>query len=337
MRPCRVIISMGKIKRVIAILLCILTVSLCFVCCSRREDTLPEYYKEHMLSKRQRISQINSENNITYSFYFITDLHWETNTQNSPKLMKYLLKECKFLGDTIVLGGDYILYDYPTKGEAKDNIVAALTAFRDLSGNVYALSGNHEKNTAYEMGDPELTESEISEILGSRKKGVCYFDTKDYDKKVNCLYLDTNTLLRDEAQKEWLREKLTSLTEEWTTLIFMHIYNNYTKAGEPAEIGENGKFMERFLTENREEIVCSIAGIFSGHIHRDFYETNTVGVNVITTMCDNVNDYKRWDNTYERECGTYTEQAFDVVQIDTENKKVFMTRIGCGNDREYSY
>ena len=32
-----------------------------------------------------------------------------------------------------------------------------------------------------------------------------------------------------------------------------------------------------------------------------------------------------------------TEQAFDVVQIDTTNRVIYMTRIGAGNNRSFSY
>lgn len=31
------------------------------------------------------------------------------------------------------------------------------------------------------------------------------------------------------------------------------------------------------------------------------------------------------------------EQAFDVVSIDTTNRKIYCTRIGAGSNREFSY
>lgn len=38
-----------------------------------------------------------------------------------------------------------------------------------------------------------------------------------------------------------------------------------------------------------------------------------------------------------RQLGTISEQAFDIVQIDTEHRKVYCTRIGAGNDRVFSF
>lgn len=37
-----------------------------------------------------------------------------------------------------------------------------------------------------------------------------------------------------------------------------------------------------------------------------------------------------------RQVGTIYEQAFDVVQIDIDARKLYMTRIGGGADREFT-
>lgn len=41
--------------------------------------------------------------------------------------------------------------------------------------------------------------------------------------------------------------------------------------------------------------------------------------------------------TSERVVGTATETALDVVTIDRLNRKIYMTRVGAGNDREIEY
>ena len=48
-------------------------------------------------------------------------------------------------------------------------------------------------------------------------------------------------------------------------------------------------------------------------------------------------ELKHSEDPTVRTSGTITEQAFDIVQIDTTAKKVYCTRIGGGIDREFSY
>ena len=85
-----------------------------------------------------------------------------------------------------------------------------------------------------------------------------------------------------------------------------------------------------------------------GHQHVDFSmifdETTLTAENgnevqnehqllAICSTCDT----KGSVHIYEMTPGTLTEQAFDVVSIDKENKKILMTRIGVGYDREFYY
>ena len=74
--------------------------------------------------------------------------------------------------------------------------------------------------------------------------------------------------------------------------------------------------------------------VFSGHNHVDGCIRTDGGLNVISTTCD---AYGAPEGGVVRAKGTITEQAFDVVNIDYENKKIYMTRIGAGEDRVFSY
>lgn len=35
--------------------------------------------------------------------------------------------------------------------------------------------------------------------------------------------------------------------------------------------------------------------------------------------------------------GTDTEQSFDIMQVDLENRKIYITRVGSGSNREFTY
>lgn len=89
----------------------------------------------------------------------------------------------------------------------------------------------------------------------------------------------------------------------------------------------------------------NVIGIICGHVHRDIViEKTSSNVLAVATTCDR---YGYEDepatytdgqgNVYERTPGTVREQAFDVVHIDLENRKVYFTRFGGGFDREYDF
>ncbi len=99
--------------------------------------------------------------------------------------------------------------------------------------------------------------------------------------------------------------------------------------------------------------------LFSGHWHMDkiVYATDIAStsgtsltnlsydnnyseksVPIVFTLCDAIEPYNPSGVTpVEMERDTFTENAFDVVSIDKENRKVKMVRIGAGIDRECFY
>lgn len=83
-------------------------------------------------------------------------------------------------------------------------------------------------------------------------------------------------------------------------------------------------------------------GIISGHTHWDASLTtsqSTYGILTVATTCDAFG-YAQNAETHAsepRQVGTIYEQAFDVVQIDIDARKLYMTRIGGGADREFTF
>ena len=85
------------------------------------------------------------------------------------------------------------------------------------------------------------------------------------------------------------------------------------------------------------EVVCAIAG----HTHIDGYLTTAGGIPCISTTCDSYRQNYEIQNgklvNVPRTKGTIDEQAFDVIQFDFTNRKIYYTRIGYGSDRKFSY
>lgn len=84
------------------------------------------------------------------------------------------------------------------------------------------------------------------------------------------------------------------------------------------------------LEANKDRI--GVVGIIGGHIHVDKYAVSSGGVLVVSTTRDAIPN----DST-TRITGTISEQAFDAVNIDLANKLLYMTRIGYGEDRLFSF
>ena len=71
-----------------------------------------------------------------------------------------------------------------------------------------------------------------------------------------------------------------------------------------------------------------------GHTHRD--DTLMAdGVLTICTVNDSLHNSKL--SPFAHQAGTVTEQAFDIFTIDKKAHKLYVTRVGCGADREFSY
>ncbi len=71
-----------------------------------------------------------------------------------------------------------------------------------------------------------------------------------------------------------------------------------------------------------------------GHSHCDkdmVYD----GILSVATVNDGMHNSE--SNPFKHVEGTTTEQAFDIYTIDKKNHKLYVTRIGCGEDREFEY
>lgn len=82
------------------------------------------------------------------------------------------------------------------------------------------------------------------------------------------------------------------------------------------------------FTDKARDVICAL----SGHNHRDMATTTETGIPVIGRAADTLAS-----EVLAHEKGTITEQAFDIVNIDMTNRKIYFTRIGAGNSAEFNY
>lgn len=310
------------------------------------EDKIPSFYVNYL---DNRISTIKEKDlligNNGDSFIFITDLHNENNYY-SPKLAREICKKTSV--DRIIYGGDYI-----NEPSSKNDAINYLTNRRNkclVLNDAVFLRGNHDTNT---YGTGQLTISEFYSIFDKHiEKHIntnknTYFYNDNESQKIRYIFVDSGVdgSISD-AQKNWIKINAEILNSDWTVIVFMH-HGIYT---DDKDDRTNIKVYPS-LTSVKEALAnvsCKIACIICGHTHIDLSDTSGK-YPIICTTCDAHGIQASSMSSDNRDVNTINEQAFDVFHIDTANEKIYVTRIGGGennviesgnyslNDREFSY
>ena len=139
-----------------------------------------------------------------------------------------------------------------------------------------------------------------------------------------------------ETQSSNIMNQITEYIEEldssWNVILFTHVYWN----GANTTYSVADYYVDGIATL---EHTCdaNIIALFVGHVHDDKYTTYTASNGGKLLIISTTTDAYLQNPPYTMNLGTDTEQAFDIVQVDTENRHIYMTRVGAGNDRDFSY
>lgn len=88
-----------------------------------------------------------------------------------------------------------------------------------------------------------------------------------------------------------------------------------------------------FKSKPLNRLIC----VLNGHHHND-RNAKVNGINYVQTLCslaesgEPVSDIKPLRTLWSK-----TEDAFDIVNVNFDTRKVYFTRFGAGNDREISF
>ena len=332
---------------------------------------LPDYYfAENYI--QNKIATINGNTPLDgVTFAFITDLHFFSNQLKSLPLLQYIRANTSL--DTIVSGGDYV-QAYGGQADidfAKEKVIKyAKTLYPDW----LSVRGNHDFTIRTDASastgiteDDRATYYAIVRVSADWRYEVVTPEHDIINTTYN-IYKNYNWV----ATNEQAKVKIIGLCDYNTTKtsaywgvsrFFTNAYAAYfcqmlndcdgytvvVVTHAPITDQLQGGASNR-LTEvieayaNRRTVTFGsysydfsqatgvIACALSGHWHAD---QNAVvnGVLHINTTCDAL--YQ--DDGYNRTAGTVSEQAFDVINLDTANKTIKMTRIGGGSDRNFTY
>ena len=310
------------------------------------EKSYPAFYDSYIAD---RIETVKSKDclisNSGDSFVFITDMH-DQNNYYSPLLAKKICDSTSV--KRIIYGGDY-----ENEPSSKESAVSLLTTRRNkcmVKEDVIFLRGNHDTNP---YGTGQLTAGEFYSIFDKHiEKHIntnknTYFYNDNESQKIRYIFIDSGEdgSISD-VQKNWIKTNTEKLNSDWTVIVFMH-HGIYT---DDKDNRTNIKFYPS-ITSTKEALAnvrCKIACIICGHTHIDLSDTSGK-YPIICTTCDAHGVQASVASSDNRDVNTINEQAFDVFHIDTNNKKIYVTRIGGGennvietknyslNDREFNY
>lgn len=316
-----------------------------------------------------KVSQINTlAMGLTYTDFqsvFFTDYHIEDNMGNSPALIEYIVKKTGI--QNVVFGGDAIQHDYDSKLGGYNLLCRFLEKVNPINevANFYLITGNHEMNDPGNS-HPE-TRLDRGVIYNLFNKPRYYKITPVNSSITNSFYIDdyTSKFRIYGIDCDWksamsfqesraVSQSFLTVPEGFTVIIFSHAGVNYVNnSGTYSVTGLYAPFegimqcaaalndgTSTTVTIFGSSYTCDytgksrpVIGAFLGHMHFDAYWIYDSRFPVIVTTSDMLGSL----NQSVRTAGTINEQAFDVIQIDTTAKRIYMTRIGYGNDRVFAY
>lgn len=336
------------------------------------EYGIPDYYFENGYLE-DKVTAINTIGlgigRESVQCFFVTDYHIEGNARHSPALIEYLMEETGIRN--FMFGGDAFDSSYSSQVGAYNKICNFLTDFKNVraNGNAFFITGNHEYNNA-DLGhdSAEISEAVTFNLFNSpvTNKIKCLrtrtnaFFIDDDAAQMRIYGIDCNHAgqIAPDTIKAVL-DSFGTVPEGYAVVLFSHAGLGTITTVDDQQIGELTDRMEalmkgaKALNDGAEETITLAVGsttytwnvdftgkartficAITGHRHRDAYNIYDGRFPVILTTCD-TGAYREDYTT--RVAGTITEQAFDVVQIDLATKRIYMTRIGNGSDRVFSF
>lgn len=302
------------------------------------EKVIPKYYEKYLEEKIETINNVNADiGEDGDCFAMITDMHWSHNAKISPRLINYICDNSHI--NKVVNCGDLVKNYFTVKQDARNENTDLIRQF-SKTYDYYITSGNHDNNSNLNSDTSTyLANSELYSYFVRRNEdkfthvsGLSYcVDNKV--QKIRYIFVDYFEWSNGcTVLKEWCNE----LDNTWNVVFFSHAYfttDSSHTTGEPAVSGRGAKIKEAIDSIANK---VNVVGLFTGHIHRDYILTTEQGYPIIATNCDTYAESAYWGGETMR-LGTVTEQCFDIVSIDTENRKIYLTRIGAGSDRETDY
>lgn len=317
------------------------------------DDGIPDYWKTHLESKAIEIRKVTEAAGRNKSaFLWYSDIHWNMNYKQSPKLLKYLYENTPI--NKTNFGGD-VVQDEPTNDTIDDVVEMSYIydwrkAIRCLP-NHHSVVGNHDDGSVV---NNRFSEDCVYSFLLAPEENNCvvygdgiYYYIDDNAEKTRYLYLDTAYQMANTQQIEFVINTLNTTPADWHIVAISHIWHEALWSEEQGDyIGDYSvaasKFLQLFYAYNHRTSgnIDSVSYNFAeangkfefcigGHTHWDYTSYYNDEILVILTETDSTRE--RIDVTAVG--GTITENSVNAVVADYNNNTVSIIRVGRGESR----
>ena len=322
--------------------------------------SIPEYWIDVLASKINTIRELQKTCGTKGDeFVYITDYHdsknGSYNCNNSPDMIERIMN--KTSARFVVFGGDG--FDHESNISAyREGQYIFYDKFNFLkAGEFYPVIGNHEWYSDLYTGTEAdaMTPEEVYNINYKRYEAqfenTDFYASYSFDNKVQkiryyVLGCNYNSVITND-QISWLFEDLVNLPGGYSVFLITHsgVYRDAENPGIPAlnawyqtiinaldalKTGSSITFdnVTYDFTGRSKIVICAL----SGHNHVDMSTESAQGIPIVNRAADTLSS-----TLLEHVKGTITEHAFDVVNIDMINRKIYFTRIGAGDSATFDF
>ena len=330
-----------------------------------KEELLPTYIEKENSLAEEKINNLNNSNMI--SFGYITDIHGDRGTYSSIANIKSftrignsgLLKFAVCAGD-ITTGA----YEDFKSGKALYNLEYYSNMLKKTNIPMLFSRGNHDCNTRADsnvaISGKQYYESVLQHLDGkvtfdsNNLAGNYYYKDLEEEKirvcVLNAFNGDNYEFVFGNEQLEFVANQVLNLSnkenpQEWQVLFITHTADKTPAHDEvPSDNEKLYSIINAFQNGEKNTIgdinadytsqgIGTVIAIITGHHHLD---TTTVKNNILIVTVRSASVI------YDREISSsenYDENdiSFDIFSIDKENKILYATKVGRGNDRKWSY
>ncbi len=298
---------------------------------------LPAYWLDYLDEKILEINaKTKSSDGKTDAFIYITDQHLDGGTNDySAAIINYIADNTSV--SKVLFGGDML-----QGGSSDVNILLEYrNAFED-NVLIFASRGNHDATgNLTEQSYYDIMIKPLGETAEITDKLYYYYDNTDL--KIRYIVTDSvasgSNYLTSPEQLSWMQAKILELDQDWTAIVFHHGIWEGSASNPTLNYSVDGKRIVDAIDEIYDNTRCTVAGIYSGHTHRDYLGYSEKGYALVSTT---VNAFSGALSKYDlenptRPTGTTKEETLDVVFLSPSENLIETIRIGAGGNRSFTY
>ncbi|MHA7967355.1 metallophosphoesterase family protein [Paenibacillus sp. CAU 1782] len=278
-----------------------------------------------------RVRDIRKKNDL--AFVLMTDTHYTVNGtwEDTSSAIQQLHKETEL--DGIVHLGDFT-DGMVTRDVSRHYVEQILDDLKKCKIPLWAAIGNHDTNY-FRNNQDRFSLKEQSELYLGRDEPRYSIDFEA--SKLRFIFLDSFD--PDEALRygynptciQWLSKQLEDTPYDWQVIIFSHLAPISRLQYWANELRGEKELMGLLKTH-----ACKILAYINGHNHGDLLD-NEEGLpilSIVNSKCEAFTEYKPDAFiTPDRKLGEPSQEAFDVMLVNTEKRQIRFVRFGAGKDK----